>query len=54
MGYVPERIPHIGAAAKFLGNSFANRIEQLAVHVCFPPTPFQTVPEFEHLRATAD
>lgn len=54
MGFVPERIPYIGAAAKFLGNSFENRIEQLADHVCFPPTPFQTVPEFEHLRATAD
>ena len=50
MGLRPERIPHISETAKFLGNLSAERIEQLAAPAASPLAPFQTVPEFEHLR----
>jgi uncharacterized protein (DUF362 family) len=53
MGLVPERVPHIAETAKFLGNLSSDRIEQLAAPVTFPPAPFQTVQDFEHLRAKA-
>ena len=49
MGLLPERVPHI-AAERFIGNWSVERIEQLAAPVVVPQTPFQTVPEFEHLR----
>ena len=50
MGFVPERVPHISEAAKFLGNMSSDRIGQAAVQVVSPATAFQTVQEFEHLR----
>jgi hypothetical protein len=53
MGVTPERIPHIAESAKFLGNSSPDRIQQLAAPLTFPAAPFQTVQDFEHLRATA-
>lgn len=52
MGLAPERVPHIAAAAKFLGNASPPAIRQLAESVVFPDPPFEVVPEFEHLRAT--
>jgi uncharacterized protein (DUF362 family) len=51
MGLVPERIPHIAETSKFLGNLSTDRIDQLAVQLVSPAAPFQTVQEFEHLRA---
>lgn len=52
MGLHAERIAHIRAGAEFLGNLLATQIDQLGEPVCLPATPFQMVPEFEHLRAT--
>jgi len=54
MGLVPERVQHIAEASKFLGNMSPDRIDQLAAQLFSPATPFQTVQEFEHLRAQAD
>ena len=53
MGLVPERVPHIEETAKFLGNAAPERIDQLGALVAPPPAPFQTVQEFEDLRAQA-
>ncbi len=53
MGFVPDRVPHIVETAEFLGNTSPDQIEQLAAPVTSPPAPFQTVQEFEHLRAKA-
>jgi uncharacterized protein (DUF362 family) len=53
MGLVPERVPHIAETAKFLGNAALDRIDQLGALVVTPPAAFQTVQEFEHLRARA-
>ncbi len=50
MGLIPERVPHLQETAKFLGNLSSDRIDQLAVQVVSPGTPFLTVQEFEHLR----
>jgi len=52
MGLVPGRVPHIAETAKFLGNMSPDRIDQLASAVISPPAPFETVPEFEHLRVS--
>jgi uncharacterized protein (DUF362 family) len=51
MGLVPERVPHIAAAARFLGNMSAYRIDQMAGQVDSPIVPFEVVQEFDHLRA---
>jgi uncharacterized protein (DUF362 family) len=51
MGLVPERVPYIVETAKFLGNLPLSRIEQLSAPLTFPPASFQTVQDFEHLRA---
>ena len=53
MGLLPELVPHIAEAAKFLGNVLPGRIDQLAADVVSPAAPFQTVEEFEHLREKA-
>jgi uncharacterized protein (DUF362 family) len=53
MGLLPERVTHIAETAKFLGNVSTTRIDQLGASVLTPPAPFQTVQEFEHLRARA-
>jgi uncharacterized protein (DUF362 family) len=50
MGFVPERVPHIGAAGKFLGNMSVDGIDQMAGQVVSPIVPFDTVREFEHLH----
>jgi uncharacterized protein (DUF362 family) len=49
MGLVPERIPHIAAAAKFLGNSSTDLIDSLAEIPRPPERPFDMVPEFRYL-----
>ncbi len=51
MGLVPERVSHIAATAKFLGNMSVDRIDQIAGQVVSPTVPFDTVPEFDHLHA---
>jgi uncharacterized protein (DUF362 family) len=53
MGPFPERVPHIAETVKFLGNVSSDRIEQLADLATSPPDPFETVQDFEHLRARA-
>jgi len=50
MGLDPARITHIRMGAQFLGNLSMERVEQLAEAVCEPVSPFETVPEFWHLR----
>jgi uncharacterized protein (DUF362 family) len=52
MGLDPARITHIRIGAQFLGNASADRVDQLADAVCAPSNPFDTVPEFQHLRVT--
>jgi uncharacterized protein (DUF362 family) len=52
MGLLPERVPHIAETAKFLGNMSSDRIEQLAAPVASPAAPFETVQDFEYLRAS--
>jgi uncharacterized protein (DUF362 family) len=53
MGLIPERVPHIAETAKFLGNMSSDRIEQIASPAFSPAVPFETVPEFQHLRCQA-
>jgi len=50
MGMVPERIPHIAGAGKFLGNLSLDRVDQMAGQVVSPGAPFDTVLEFDHLH----
>lgn len=52
MGLVPKRVPHIAETVKFLGNISSDRIDQLASAIISPPVPFETVPEFEHIRSS--
>lgn len=52
MGLDATRITHIRIGAQFLGNASIERIEQLAEAVSVPANPFDTVPEFQHLRVT--
>lgn len=53
MGLEPDRVPHIYEAAKFLGNSSPDLVEQMGEVARHPEVPFRVVPEFEFLRATA-
>ena len=50
MGLEPDRVPHIHEAAKFLGNTSPDRIEQMGEPVRQPEEPFGVVPDFEFLR----
>ncbi len=52
MGLDPTRITHIRIGAQFLGNASLDRIDRIAEAVCAPASPFEVVPEFEHLRVT--
>jgi uncharacterized protein (DUF362 family) len=47
MGLKPDRVPHIREAAKFLGNSSPNLIDQSGEALQPPDMPFRVVPEFE-------
>lgn len=51
MGLVPECVPHIAATAKFLGNMSGDRIDQMAGQIASHTISFDTVREFDHLRA---
>jgi hypothetical protein len=51
---VPERLPHIAAGAKFLGNTSIEGIDQMAEQVVAPIVPFEVVREFQHLRAKSN
>ena len=51
MGFDVSRITHIRDGSIFLGNASPALIDQVAEKVDAPTTPFQTVPEFQHLRA---
>ena len=50
MGLDPTRITHIRIGAQFLGNASTEKIDQVAEAVCAPASPFDVVPEFQHLR----
>lgn len=50
MGLVPERVPHIQAGAKFIGNSPTNLIDYLSEALVPVNCPFATLPEFDHLK----
>lgn len=52
MGLEPDRVPHIHEAAKFIGNSSPNQIEQRGEALQPVHVPFTVVPEFEFLRRT--
>jgi uncharacterized protein (DUF362 family) len=51
MGFEPDRIVHIREGSKFLGNSSPALIDQVGEALTPPTTPFQVVPEFQHLHA---
>src|SRR5664279_3507346 len=51
MGFEPDRITHIREGSKFLGNSVPERLDQVGETVNAPATPFEVVPEFQHLRS---
>ena len=50
MGLVPERVAHLHEAAKFLGNSAPELIDQAGEGLSPANVPFTVVPEFEFLR----
>jgi uncharacterized protein (DUF362 family) len=49
MGLVPERIPHIRAGARFIGNCSSGLIEWLAGEAGLSRHSFELVPEFRYL-----
>lgn len=49
MGLVPERVPHVHEAAKFLGNSSPTLIDQAGETLRPADVPFTVVPEFDFL-----
>jgi uncharacterized protein (DUF362 family) len=51
MGFEPSRIVHIREGSRFLGNAAPSLIDQVGETVNAPTTPFQVVPEFQHLYA---
>jgi uncharacterized protein (DUF362 family) len=51
MGFVPERIPHLHEAAKFLGNMAPTLIDQVGEAITSPYRPFRVVPEFRNWLA---
>jgi len=53
MGFHPERVSHIREGSRFLGNASPAFIDQVGETVNAPATPFQVVPEFRCLHASA-
>jgi len=53
MGLRPERVFHLHEAHKFLGNLDHHNIDQAGDPVRTPAVPFDLVPEFRFLQATA-
>ena len=52
MGLEADRVPHIHEAARFIGNSSPNLIDQRGEALRPAHVPFTVVPEFEFLRHT--
>jgi uncharacterized protein (DUF362 family) len=52
MGLEPDRVAHIHEAAKFLGNSSPDLVEQMGEVARQPEVPFRVVPEFDFLHET--
>jgi uncharacterized protein (DUF362 family) len=52
MGLEPGRVPHIHEAAKFLGNSSPDLVEEMGELARQPEVPFRVVSEFEFLHET--
>jgi uncharacterized protein (DUF362 family) len=52
MGPEPDRVAHIREAAKFLGNSSPDLVEQMGEVARQPEVPFRVVPEFDFLHET--
>lgn len=53
MGINPGAVPHLNAAAQFLGNGTPERIIQLAVPMPSRTDPFAVLPDFKHLLQSA-
>jgi len=51
MGFEPDRVVHIREGSKFLGNLSPALLDQVGEIPSAPTTPFQVVPEFQHLYA---
>jgi uncharacterized protein (DUF362 family) len=51
MGLEPDGVAHIHEAAKFLGNSSPDLVEQMGEVARQPEAPFRVVPEFRFLRS---
>ena len=51
MGFDPERVAHIHEGSRFLGNASLRLVDQVGETPTAPATPFQVVPDFQHLRA---
>jgi hypothetical protein len=51
MGLAPDRIVHIREGSRFLGNSALELLDQVGETVNAPATPFEVVPDFQHLRS---
>lgn len=53
MGIDPTRVGYLDRAARFLGNGASDRIDLLAERLPSTVVPFNTLPEFAHLRVNA-
>jgi uncharacterized protein (DUF362 family) len=51
MGFEPSRIVHIREGSRFLGNASPGLVDQAGEILTAPTSPFQVVPEFQHLHA---
>jgi uncharacterized protein (DUF362 family) len=54
MGLLPERIDYLHRAALLLGNLSEEKIEQIGENVADVLTPFEVIPEFQHLKAISN
>jgi len=50
MGFKPDRVVHIREGSRFLGNASPGLVDQAGEILTAPTTPFQVVPEFQHLQ----
>ncbi len=51
MGFEPSRIVHIREGSRFHGNASPGQVDQAGEILTAPTSPFQVVPEFQHLHA---
>jgi uncharacterized protein (DUF362 family) len=54
MGLEPDRVAHIHEAAKFLGNSSPDLVEQMGEVARQPEAPFRVVPELDSCTRPAE